>query len=321
MLNLTFLSTIVADSMSAIKDTVYAVSATITNAPVSSEASGFVQSVSEATGMTPDGIKQAVVAFAMSFLVKLIKVLLIWFVGRWVLKRVVKLLKLIMEKHVDNVSVRSFIISVIDVVVMIILILMIIGVLGIDTSSFIAIFASAGVAIGMALSGTLQNFAGGVMILLFRPFKVGDFIEAQGIAGTVKEIQIFNTIVHTGDNKVILLPNGPVSTGIINNYSREPLRRVDFTFSISYGDDFYKAKEVLLALVAEDKRVLDKPAAPFVELGALAASSIDLTVRLWCHQEDYWGIKFDLNRKVYETFPKHGLNFPYQTLTVNVTKE
>lgn len=281
----------------------------------------IVQTVTDLSGMTPEGIKQAVTSFAVSFAVKLIKVLLIWFVGRWVLKRVVRLLKHIMEKHVDNVSVRSFVISIIDVVVMILLILMIIGVLGIDTSSFIAIFASAGVAIGMALSGTLQNFAGGVMILLFRPFKVGDFIEAQGVAGTVKEIQIFNTVVHTGDNKVILLPNGPVSTGIINNYSRAPLRRVDFTFSISYGDDFNKAKEVLLALVAEDERVLTEPAAPFVELGALAASSIDLTVRLWCKQEDYWKIKFDLNRKVYETFPKHGLNFPYQTLTVNVTKE
>ena len=277
--------------------------------------------LSSISGMSPDEIKQLITTFAMSFAVKLVKVLLIWFVGRWVLKRVVNLLKRIMEKHIDNVSVRGFIVSIIDVVVMILLILMIIGVLGIDTSSFIAIFASAGVAIGMALSGTLQNFAGGVMILLFRPFKVGDFIEAQGVSGSVKEIQIFNTVVHTGDNKVILLPNGPVSTGIINNYSRAPLRRVDFTFSISYGDDFEKAKKVLLALVAEDKRVLSEPAAPFVELGALAASSIDITVRLWCKQEDYWGIKFDLNKRVYETFPKEGLNFPYQTLTVNVTKE
>ena len=309
MLKLFFLQT-----LSAASDTITAVAEETTS-------SGFAETASELTGMTPEGIKQAVTAFALSFAVKLIKVLLIWFVGRWVLKRVVKLLKRIMEKHVENVSVRSFIVSIIDVVVMIMLILMIIGVLGIDTSSFIAIFASAGVAIGMALSGTLQNFAGGVMILLFRPFKVGDFIEAQGVAGTVKEIQIFNTIVHTGDNKVILLPNGPVSTGIINNYSRAPLRRVDFTFSISYGDDFNKAKNVLLALVAEDERVLTEPAAPFVELGELAASSIDLTVRLWCKQEDYWKIKFDLNRKVYETFPKHGLNFPYQTLTVNVTKE
>ena len=282
---------------------------------------GASDMLSSISGMSADEIKQVVTTFVMSFSIKLVKVLLIWFVGRWVLKRVVNLLKRIMEKHIDNVSVRTFIISIIDVVVMILLILMIIGVLGIDTSSFIAIFASAGVAIGMALSGTLQNFAGGVMILLFRPFKVGDFIEAQGVSGSVKEIQIFNTVITTPDNKVLLLPNGPVSTGIINNYSREPLRRVDFTFSISYGDDFEKAKKVLLALVADDKRVLNEPAAPFVELGALAASSIDITVRLWCKQEDYWGIKFDLNKKVYETFPKEGLNFPYQTLTVNVTKE
>ena len=282
---------------------------------------GASDTLSSISGMSADEIKQVVTTFVMSFSVKFVKVLLIWFVGRWVLKRVVNLLKRIMEKHIDNVSVRTFIISIIDVVVMILLILMIIGVLGIDTSSFIAIFASAGVAIGMALSGTLQNFAGGVMILLFRPFKVGDFIEAQGVSGSVKEIQIFNTVITTPDNKVLLLPNGPVSTGIINNYSREPLRRVDFTFSISYGDDFEKAKKVLLALVADDKRVLNEPAAPFVELGALAASSIDITVRLWCKQEDYWGIKFDLNKKVYETFPKEGLNFPFQTLTVNVTKE
>ena len=282
---------------------------------------GASDMLSSISGMSADEIKQVVTTFVMSFSIKLVKVLLIWFVGRWVLKRVVNLLKRIMEKHIDNVSVRSFIISIIDVVVMILLILMIIGVLGIDTSSFIAIFASAGVAIGMALSGTLQNFAGGVMILLFRPFKVGDFIEAQGVSGSVKEIQIFNTVITTPDNKVLLLPNGPVSTGIINNYSREPLRRVDFTFSISYGDDFEKAKKVLLALVADDKRVLNEPAAPFVELGALSASSIDITVRLWCKQEDYWGIKFDLNKKVYETFPKEGLNFPFQTLTVNVTKE
>ena len=282
---------------------------------------GATDFMSTLSGMSPDEIKQAVTAFVFSFSIKLIKVLLIWFVGRWVLKRVVNLLKLIMAKHVDNESVRGFIVSIIDVVVMIMLILMIIGVLGIDTSSFIAIFASAGVAIGMALSGTLQNFAGGVMILLFRPFKVGDYIEAQGVAGTVKQIQIFNTVVATPDNKIILLPNGAVSTGIINNYSREPKRRLDMTFSISYGNDFEKAKAVLQRLIAEDARVLNDPAAPFIELGELAASSIDITVRMWCNQADYWGIKFDLNKKVYETFPKEGLEFPFQTFTVNVTKE
>ena len=284
-------------------------------------ATANVDFMSVISGMSPDEIKQAITAFVLSLTIKLIKVLLIWFVGRWVLKRIVKLLIFILEKHIDNVSVRTFVISVVDVVVMILLILMIIGVLGIDTSSFVAIFASAGVAIGMALSGTLQNFAGGVMILLFRPFKVGDFIEAQGVAGTVKQIQIFNTIVHTGDNKVILLPNGAVSTGIINNYSREPKRRLDMVFSISYGNDFEKAKAVLQRLIAEDARVLKDPAEPFIVLGELAASSIDIIVRVWCNQSDYWAIKFDLNKKVYEVFPEEGLEFPFQTFTVNVTKE
>ena len=282
---------------------------------------GISEMFATVSGMTPDEIRQAVTAFIVSITIKLIKVLFIWFVGRWVLKRVVKILRRLMIIHIDNESVRTFVLSIIDVVMMILLILMIIGVLGIDTSSFIAIFASAGVAIGMALSGTLQNFAGGVMILLFRPYKVGDFIEAQGVTGTVKQIQIFNTLVHTGDNKVILLPNGTVSTGIINNYSREDVRRVDMLFSISYGDDFEKAREVLMSIIKEDERILDKPSAPAIALSELAASSDDISVKVWCKQSDYWNVKFDMNRKVYETFPKEGLNFPYQTFTVNVTKE
>lgn len=273
------------------------------------------------SGMSPDELMHAVTALAVSVAWKLVKLLVIWFLGRWITRRVVNVIRILMEKRNVNLSVRTFVSSLVDVVAMIILIVMIIGVIGIDTSSFIALFASAGVAIGMALSGTLQNFAGGVMILLFRPFKVGDVIEAQGVTGCVKEIQIFNTVVNTPDNKVILLPNGPVSTGIINNYSREEVRRVDLTYSIAYGDDFEKARKVLLELIAEDGRVLDKPAEPFIGLSSLAASSIDVTVRVWCRQEDYWGILFDMNRKVYETFPKRGLNFPYQTLTVNVNKE
>ncbi len=272
-------------------------------------------------GMTPDEVLHAITALSVSIVGKMIKVLLIWIVGRWIIRHVVKFLKRIMERRNVNPSVNSFVSSLIDVVAMIVILIMIISVLGIDTSSFVALFASAGVAVGMALSGTLQNFAGGVMILLFRPFKVGDFIEAQGVSGTVKEIQIFNTLVHTGDNKVILLPNGPVSTGIINNYSKEPKRRLDFTFSIAYGDDYEKAKEVLMRLIKEDNRVLDTPAAPFIALSALGASSIDIVVRVWCKQEDYWGIKFDLNQKVYEVFPKEGLNFPYQTLTLHVENE
>lgn len=290
------------------------------NAVAVEAASGISEAVTSVSGLTPEQLKHAVTGLVVSLGIKLIKVILIWYIGRWITRRAIKVTKLIMEKRNVNLSIRTFVGSLVDVVSMIILIIMIISVLGIDTSSFIAIFASAGVAIGMALSGTLQNFAGGVMILLFRPFKVGDFIEAQGVSGVVKEIQIFNTVIHTGDNKVILLPNGPVSTGIINNYSREAVRRVDMSFSISYGDDFEKAKSVIAKLIAEDERVLDTPAAPFIDLGSLSASSIDITVRVWCKQENYWGIYFDLNKKVYETFPKEGLNFPYQTLTLHVEK-
>lgn len=276
--------------------------------------------VEKLSGMTPDEIMHAITALCITLAGKFVKVLLIWFVGRWIVRKVVKLIKKIMVKRKVNASVNSFVSSMIDVVAMAVIIIMIISVLGIDTSSFIALFASAGVAVGMALSGTLQNFAGGVMILLFRPFKVGDFIEAQGEAGTVKEIQIFNTVIKTGDNKIILLPNGPLSTGIINNSSCEPLRRLDFTFSIAYGDDYEKAKAVVLRLIKEDGRVLDAPAAPFVALSSLSASSIDMAVRVWCKQEDYWNIKFDMTQKVYETFPKEGLNFPYQTFTVQLEK-
>lgn len=281
-------------------------------------AAGMMEKLS---GMTIEEVMNAISAFAMLAAGKLVKLLFIWFVGRWITRRLLKVVRFLMEKRNVNLSVQTFVLSLIDVVTMIILIVMIVGVIGIDTSSFIALFASAGMAVGMALSGTLQNFAGGVMILLFRPFKVGDVIEAQGVTGSVKEIQIFNTVINTPDNKVIMLPNGPVSTGIINNYSREKVRRVDMTFSISYGDDVKKAEEVLLELLANDERVLDKPSKPFIALSSLAASSIDMTVRVWCKQEDYWGIYFDMNKKVYETFPKNGLNFPYQTLTVNVTKE
>ena len=285
------------------------------------EAVNVPEAISGIASLTVSDIYDAVTSFALTFVIKLVQIALIWYVGRWLGRRLINIVKAVMDRRGGNETVRGFLLSLIDVVIMLVLLIIIIGVIGIDTSSFIALFASAGVAVGMALSGTLQNFAGGVIILLFRPFKVGDFIEAQGVSGTVREIQIFNTLVHTGDNKVILLPNGPVSTGIINNYSREPKRRLDFTFSIAYGDDYEKAREVLLRLIKEDSRVLDNPAAPFVALSALGASSIDITVRVWCKQEDYWGIKFDLNKKVYEIFPKEGLNFPYQTLTLHVEKD
>ncbi|MBQ3243370.1 MAG: mechanosensitive ion channel [Bacteroidaceae bacterium] len=284
-------------------------------------ASALPEQFADFSSLTMNDLYNIAANFAVDIVIKIIEIALIWFIGRWLGRRLISICKAMMERRKTNESVASFTLSLIDVVVMIVLLIIIIGVIGIDTSSFIALFASAGVAIGMALSGTLQNFAGGVMILLFRPYKVGEFIEAQGVSGTVKEIQIFNTVVKTGDNKLILLPNGPVSTGIITNYSREAYRRVDMTFSVSYGDDYETAKELLLRLVKEDTRILNSPAEPAVALSALSASSIDISLRVWCKQEDYWGVLNDMNKKVYETFPKAGLNFPYQTFTLHVNKE
>lgn len=275
--------------------------------------------MSSISALTVEEIVKYLTSAGLTIGATIIKVALIWIIGRWLSKRLVTLVKKLMVKKNTDASIQTFLVSLIDIVALIVLLIIIISVVGIDTSSFIALFASAGVAIGMALSGTLQNFAGGVMVLLFRPYKVGDYIEAQGQAGTVKEIQIFNTLLQTPDNRIIIVPNGPLSTGIINNYSRESTRRVDFSFSISYGDDYELAKKVLMEIIEKDARILKTPA-PFIELGKMNASSIDITVRVWCNAADYWGIFFDMNKSVYSTFPAKGLNFPYNTITVNMPK-
>ena len=275
--------------------------------------------MSSISALTVEEIVKYVTSAGLTIGATIIKVALIWIIGRWLSKRLVTLVKKLMVKKNTDASIQTFLVSLIDIVALIVLLIIIISVVGIDTSSFIALFASAGVAIGMALSGTLQNFAGGVMVLLFRPYKVGDYIEAQGQAGTVKEIQIFNTLLQTPDNRIIIVPNGPLSTGIINNYSREATRRVDFSFSISYGDDYELAKKVLMEIIEKDARIMKTPE-PFIELGKMNASSIDITVRVWCNAADYWGIFFDMNKSVYSTFPAKGLNFPYNTITVNMPK-
>ena len=275
--------------------------------------------MSTISSLTIEEIVKYLTSAGLTIGATIIKVALIWVIGRWLSKRLVSIVKRLMAKRDTDASIQTFLVSLIDIVALIVLIIIIISVVGIDTSSFIALFASAGVAIGMALSGTLQNFAGGVMVLLFRPYKVGDYIEAQGQAGTVKEIQIFNTLLQTPDNRIIIVPNGPLSTGIINNYSRETTRRVDFSFPISYGDDFELAKKVLMEIIEKDARIMKTPE-PFIEVGAMATSSINITVRVWCNAADYWGIFFDMNKSVYSTFPAKGLHFPYNTITVNMPK-
>ncbi|WP_018336126.1 MULTISPECIES: mechanosensitive ion channel family protein [Butyricimonas] len=248
---------------------------------------------------------------------KILFALLVLIVGRWIVRRLNKLLNRILIKREVEASLTTFVRSLVSITLNLLLIIVIIGILGIETSSFIALFASAGVAVGMALSGTLQNFAGGVMILLFKPFRVGDFIEAQGQSGTVREIQIFNTILTTADNKVIIIPNGGLSTGLMKNYSKEATRRVDWEFGIAYGDDYTKAKEVLSRLLDAETRVLKDPAY-FIALTSLGESSVNIVVRAWVNAPDYWGVYFDMNEKVYKTFAEEKLNIPFPQLDVHL---
>ncbi len=240
-------------------------------------------------------------------------------VGLWIIKLLVKGVGNLLSKSKTDDSLTGFLKSLTSVLLKTLLFISVLGMLGVEMTSFIAILGAAGLAVGMALSGTLQNFAGGVMILLFKPFKAGDFIEAQGFTGLVKEIQIFVTVLTTPDNKTIFIPNGGLATGSITNYSREPLRRVDWTFGIAYGDDLDKAKAFVMDLFKEDDRILSDPA-PFVALGEMADSSVNLTARAWVKGEDYWGVFFDMNEKYYKNADKAGLSIPFPQLDVHLDK-
>jgi small conductance mechanosensitive channel len=189
--------------------------------------------------------------------------------------------------------------------------------LGIEMTSFVALLGAAGLAIGMAFSGTLSNFAGGVIVLLFKPFRVGDVVQMQGETGTVKEVQIFNTILNTFDNKRIILPNGPIANGNITNFTMEKIRRVDFSFGIAYGDDFKIARDTLMEFIKADKRIINDPE-PFIGLGSLGDSSVNITVRVWANTEDYWDVFFDMNQRVYIEFPERGLNIPFPQMDVHI---
>jgi len=241
---------------------------------------------------------------------------IIFFVGKWILKKLYNLLYTILVKRNVEPSLRSFLLSLTRITLTLILIVIIIGVLGINTTSFVALFASAGIAIGMALSGTLQNFAGGVMILLFKPYRVGDYIVAQGYEGTVKEIQIFHTILTTGDNKVIYIPNGAMSSGVVTNYNTQTTRRVEWIVGVDYGEDYNKVQQIVRDILTADKRILTDPA-PFIALHALDASSVNVVARVWVNTADYWGVYFDINKTIYETFNEKGINFPFPQLTVH----
>lgn len=267
--------------------------------------------------MSLDTLVSKLIDLSVSLGSKLLIAIVVFFIGRWLIRRINRMVIRIMEKKQVEASLFTFTRSLINITLNFLFVVILIGVLGIETSSFIALFASAGVAIGMALSGTLQNFAGGVMILLFKPFKVGDFIEAQGQSGTVREIQIFNTIMATPDNKIIIVPNGGLSTGIMKNYSKEEERRVDWEFGIGYGDSYDKAKAVIARLLDADTRILKEPAY-FIALTSLGESSVNIVVRAWVKAPDYWAVFFDMNEKVYKTFAEENLNIPFPQLDVHL---
>lgn len=257
----------------------------------------------------------------VDFSFKLLIAVLIFYVGRFIIRKIHRFLQSVLHGRKVDASLTTFVLSLVQILLYFILIVTIIGILGIETSSFLALFASAGVAVGMALSGTLQNFAGGVLILLLKPFRVGDYIEAAGYTGTVKEIQIFHTVINTVDNKAIIIPNGGLSTGSVNNYSLEHVRRVDWTVGLSYGTDFDEAKAAFLRILEADPRVLhEEGRMPFVGLNELADSSINFTVRAWTSSADFWPLYFDMTERFYKELPALGFSFPFPQLDVHLDR-
>jgi small conductance mechanosensitive channel len=262
----------------------------------------------------------ALSAFAMTYGIKLLSALATLVIGLYIVKAIIGVLNKMMDRSNTDPSLRSFVGSLVSILLKVMVYITALGMLGVEMTSFVAIIGAAGLAVGLALSGTLQNFAGGVMILFFKPYKVGDVIEAQGYIGSVKEIQIFVTILTTPDNKTVLIPNGPLATGSLINFSTQATRRVDWTFGIAYGDDIDKAYAAIEKLIDADERILKDPA-PFMALSALADSSVNIVVRVWVNAPDYWSVFFKMNEQVYKTFGSEGLNFPFPQMDVHLQKE
>lgn len=240
-------------------------------------------------------------------------------IGMFIAKRINKVVERVLTKKEFDKSLQKFLLSLVSISLRILVVMSALGQLGVEMTSFVALIGAAGLAIGLAFSGTLGNFAGGIMILIFRPYKVGDFISAQGEQGFVSEIQIFNSIILTTDNKTIIVPNGSMANGNITNFTMQSVRRVDFVVGIAYGDDYKKAKEVLERFISEDDKILKDPI-PFIGLGALGDSSVNITLRVWGKTEDYWDIHFKMNEKIYTEFGKEGLNIPFPQMDVHLHK-
>jgi len=245
--------------------------------------------------------------------------IVVYIAGRFIIKLINRLMLRTFARRKVELSVQTFLKSFINILLTIILIVSVISVLGINTTSIAALLASAGVAVGMALSGNLQNLAGGLIILVFKPYKVGDYIEAQGTQGTVREIQIFHTIVTRPDSTLAYVPNGAMSSGLITNYSRNELRRLDFVVGVDYGVDVSRVEEITRRIVDNNPLVLSDPA-PFIAVDALAESSVNVLIRVWSKTTDYWKLYYDLRREIYDTYNREGIDFPFPQQTVHIAK-
>ncbi len=257
-------------------------------------------------------------SMVLEYAPKLLLAIFTLIIGMYVINFFVKFLKRTMKSREVDPSLIPFTSSLVNVVFKAMLLISVASMVGIQTTSFIAVLGAAGLAVGLALQGSLSNFAGGVLILLFKPFKVGDAIEAQGFIGTVKGIQIFNTILNTFDNKRIIIPNGSIASGAVTNFTAEDTRRVDMEFGIGYGDDIKKAKQILANLIAAEERILHEPAEPFIAVKELGESSVNFVVRVWAKSENYWGIYFDMQENVKLTFDREGISIPFPQRDVHL---
>lgn len=282
----------------------------------------LISSINTMASTPADQMMSSLLDKGLQFGLKLIAAILIYTVGGWLIRLIKKFLKGFFARKKTEPAIESFTTSLVTALLWVLVIIIAVGTLGIETTSLAALLAAGGMAIGMALSGTVQNFAGGVMILIFKPFKVGDYIEAQGFAGTVTEVNITATKLTTLDNRVVILPNGPLQSGSVNNYSKLPYRRVDLTIGVEYGSDADTVKEVIQGIALADDRILTQeqgaPADPFVALSSLSPSSVDFTVRLWTKAENYWGVYFDTNESIYKTLPASGIQFPFPQIQVHM---
>lgn len=251
---------------------------------------------------------------------KIVLACIIYFLGRWLIRWIIRLMDKAFERRNADVSLRTFLRSLVNVVMMIVVLLVVVQTLGINTTSFIALFASAGLAVGMALSGTLQNFAGGVVVLLLRPYRVGDYIVAQGQSGVVDAIGLFMTRIRTTDNRTIYVPNNTISSSIIDNYTQSDTRRLSWSLSVSYGDDVDVARAEIVKMMQADSRILAEPA-PVVYVDALAESSVNLLIRVWVKTSDYWDVYYAVNEQLYKELPKYGINFPFPQMDVHVKQQ